>query len=250
MTNLELAWETARARFDAGWRPDHLLGDNTKLVKGEKFGRRCLGLSLAPADISGYEICASRSPTCSDHCIFTSGRGPIHSVMWGRIARTIWFFEDRPSFLAQLVKEIDRNQDAAIRLNVFSDWMWERQRIDGHRNIMERFPQVQFYDYTKHFKRMLRDQPDNYHLTFSLHETNSKQALTVLKKGKNVAAITTTREGTLFGYPVIDGEEHDLRFLDPSPCVVGLVPKGTMKTSNNQEMIYVPELNTSMSEAA
>lgn len=250
MNNLELAWENARVRFDAGWRPDRLLGDNTKLVKGEKFGRRCLGLSLAPADTSGYEICASRSPTCTDHCIFTSGRGPMFNVMWGRIARTIWFFEDRKGFMEQLVKEIDRNRDAAIRLNVFSDWMWERQRVAGHRNIMEIFQDVQFYDYTKHFNRMLREQPENYHLTFSLHETNSAQAEAVLKGGKNVAAVTTQRAGELFGYPVIDGEEHDLRFMDPSPCVVGLVPKGTMKTSNNQEMIYVPEPPDPLREAA
>ena len=31
------------------------------------------------------------------------------------------------------------------------------------------------------------------------------------------------------GVPVIDGTTHDLRFLDPKPCIVGLTAKGSAK---------------------
>lgn len=232
---VDAARREAEARFLSGWRPDHLLGkDNIKLRKGEKRGWKGLGLSLAPADLSGYEVCASRSPDCTAHCIFTSGRGLFFTTMWGRIFRTIWFFRDRKGFMDRLMTEIQANQDAAIRLNVFSDWQWERQFPE----IFGDFPNVQFYDYTKHHKRMFRDRPGNYHLTFSLHENNRDQALSVLASGMNVSAVLRSVEGTLFGYPVIDGDEHDLRFLDPRPCVVGLKPKGSLRKDPNLGMIH------------
>lgn len=78
--NNNKAWAEAQTRFEAGWRPKRLLGDNTKLAKAEKLGYRNLGLSLAPANISGYEVCASRSPLCTKHCIFGSGKGIFHTV--------------------------------------------------------------------------------------------------------------------------------------------------------------------------
>lgn len=234
MVKTEKARAEALARFRSGWRPQRILTDNTKLEKAEKFGRRTLGLSLAPADVSGFEVCHSRSESCTEHCIFTSGRGLMDMVMMARIFRTLWYFHDRDSFMKQLFKEIYRNQDASIRLNVFSDIVWERKFPE----IFEEFSNVQFYDYTKHGPRMFQPRPANYHLTFSLHEQNQNRAREVLDAGMNVAAVTQSVEGTLFGYPVIDGDEHDLRFLDPSPCVVGLIPKGSLKSSAQQEMVY------------
>jgi hypothetical protein len=243
MDTFENARREAEARWAAGWRPKSLLGsDNVKLQKASKKNWRGLGLSLAPADVSGFEVCASRSPECTKHCIFTSGRGAPHftrkdgsNPIWmGRIFRTLWWFRARDEFKAQLHKEISRNQDAAIRLNVYSDIMWERQFPE----IATDFPNTQFYDYTKHFNRMFRDRPDNYHLTFSLHENNQSQAKKVLQAGMNVAAITDEIGGSLFGFPVIDGDDHDLRFLDPTPCVVGLRAKGSLKTDLNKEMVY------------
>jgi len=230
----DIAWREAMRRFNMGWRPQKLLGsENVKLRKAETKNWRGLGLSLAPANISGWEVCASRSPECTKHCLFTSGHGQAHLVRktgiqtaWmGRIFRTIWFFKDRQSFMNRLIHEIDSNQDAAIRLNVFSDWQWERQRP----NLFAMFPEVQFYDYTKHYKRMFRLRPTNYHLTFSLHEANTHLAGPVLAAGMNVAVVTPTPHGTIFGHSIIDGDEHDLRFLDPAPVVVGLRPKGSLR---------------------
>jgi hypothetical protein len=241
----ENAWQEAMRRFNYGWRPDKLLGsENVKLLKAEKMNWRGLGLSLAPADISGWEVCGSRSPECTKYCLFETGRGSrnmtrhdgSNPIWMGRIFRTIWFFKARKEFMNRLIHEIDQNQDAAIRLNVFSDWQWERQTP----NIFDLFPDTQFYDYTKHFKRMFRARSKNYHLTFSLHENNQNQAHQVLEAGYNVAAVLKGLPQTLFNHPVIDGDEHDLRFLDPSPVVVGLRPKGLLKTSTT-EFIHVPE---------
>lgn len=226
----------AEARFEAGWRPQRLLGaENVKLKKASKKNMRGLGLSLAPADVSGHEVCASRSPDCTQHCIFSAGHGFRHQVQMGRIFRTLWYFRAREEFVAQLMSEIDRNQDAAIRLNVFSDLQWERT----FPQIFSDFPKTQFYDYTKHAKRMFRARPENYHLTFSLNENNEQYAREVLQAGLNVAAVTDKIGGSLFGYQVIDGDEHDLRFLDPSPVVVGLRAKGSLRGEKNQGMLYV-----------
>lgn len=238
MDKYHAARQEAEARFNAGWRPKQLLNaENVKLRKSEKFNWRGLGLSLAPADISGWEVCASRSPDCTKHCIFSSGKGGLPVVQWSRIFKNIWYFRDRKGFMEQLMTEIEQNQDAAIRLNVFSDIQWERQFPE----IFSDFPKSQFYDYTKHFKRMFRARPENYHLTFSLHERNQEQAQVVLDAGMNVAAVTDQMGGTLFGYPVIDGDEHDLRFLDPAPVVVGLKAKGSLRTDPNEEMSYVTQ---------
>jgi hypothetical protein len=100
---------------------------------------------------------------------------------------------------------------------------------------MERHPDLTFYDYTKNPRRMeaylAGDMPENYKLTFSRSETNEDLADKFVRRGGNVAVVFTTPKGdtlpkTYLGRPVIDGDEHDLRFLDPSGVVVGLRAKG------------------------
>lgn len=99
---------------------------------------------------------------------------------------------------------------------------------------MALFPDVQFYDYTKLANR--RNVPANYHLTFSLADGNMAQALQALANGFNVAAVFRDVEtrahymaGQFLGYPVIDGDETDLRFLDQKNSIVGLYAKGAAK---------------------
>lgn len=244
MFDYDNARRDAEARFAAGWRPQKLLGsENYKLKKSAKMNIKGFGLSLAPADVSGYEVCASRSPECTKHCIFSAGKGFLPQVQMGRIFRTIWYFQDRAGFIDRLMSEIQRNQEAVYRLNVFSDIQWERQFPE----IFSDFPRTQFYDYTKHFKRMGRERPDNYHLTFSLNEKNEQHARDVLQAGMNVAAVTDSIGGTLFGYRVIDGDDHDLRYLDPSPVVVGLRPKGSLRKAEDKGFVYA---TTEWSQAA
>lgn len=263
MDKYALARRDAEIRFASGWRPKKLLSrENVKLRKAEKKDWKGLGLSLAPADISGFEVCASRSKACTEFCIFQSGHGSDHLTVegiqrvWsGRILRTLWFFKERQRFMERLYRDIANNRDAAIRLNVFSDWQWERQQIivtpklaeryntssGVFRNLFEVFPETTFYDYTKHHVRMFRPRPANYHLTFSLTEDNVDEARQVLAAGMNIAAVVDEPSGSLFGYPVIDGDEHDLRFLDPSPRVLGLRAKGSLKTSKSKEMVYATQ---------
>ena len=128
------------------------------------------------------------------------GRGQMRGSPRGRINKTIYFMKDRATFLQQLEKEIRlfaercRRQGyrPAVRLNGTSDVNWERF------GLMEKFPGVQFYDYTKIYKRALKwaagKLPKNYHITYSLNEDNKRQALYVLKRGGNISAVFRSKK--------------------------------------------------------
>jgi hypothetical protein len=136
---------------------------------------------------------------------------------------------DRKAFLAEMTWHIQdlakkakrKGKTLAIRPNGSTDINFS--------GIARRFPDTQFIDYTKSLQRVLdKKRPANYHLTFSLSEKNKAEALQALAAGFNVAAVFGNGQPKRYlGHDVIDGTLHDLRHLDPSPCIVGLDPKGT-----------------------
>lgn len=212
--------------------------NNPKTLKGESLGYQTHILHLAPADSSGYEVCPGRSAGCTEICLNQAGRGRFERTQKARIRRTIEFFEQRAQSIANLIKDIRSGIKSAarrglipvFRLNGTSDIRWELY------GIMQMFPQVQFYDYTKLSNR--KNIPSNYHLTFSLSEDNLPAALEALENGMNVAVVFGVKKGqplptSYLGRPVIDGDEHDLRFLDPKGVIVGLRVKGDNKAKNN-----------------
>ena len=209
---------------------------NYKTRKGEKYGCKTYGIHLAPYNLSGKNVCASASAGCSAACLNTAGRGSMHSVQDARVKKTRRFFEDRDGFLSQLFKEIKSSIKSAtkkelkscFRLNLTSDILWERL-------VVEKFPQVQFYDYTKHLKRFVRflegKLPNNYHLTYSRDETTPDTLIKSLcASGGNVAVVFRKKlPKTWLGIEVIDGDDSDLRFEDGNGKIVGLVEKGKAK---------------------
>lgn len=210
--------------------------DNPKLLKSNRAGTKykTWGLSLAPATQSGYQACASSTPACRRHCLHYQGHGRLFvAVPVARVAKTIAFFEHRDWFEERLAYELDRLSEhsflPAVRLNVFSDIMWE-----GIFPWMFDLP-IQFYDYTKHVKRMLAwcegRLPPTYHLTFSRSESNEAGALEVLARGGSVSVVFRDRRlpKTWQTFDVFDGDRTDLRFLDPPNVVVGLRAKGTAR---------------------
>jgi len=120
-----------------------------------------------------------------------------------------------------------------------SDLRWEVYPVerDGQSfaNIFEAFPDVQFYDYTKIPNR--RNIPANYHLTFSLSESNDAQALQAIRAGLSVAVPMWAKKGealpdTWGGFRAIDGDVTDVRFRDPRGVVVALRAKGRPDKAN------------------
>ena len=223
-----------------------LTSGNAKIVKGEKLGYVTKGLHFSPANKSGYEVCRWRSKGCTMACLDTAGRGQMNMIQDSRIAKTKLFFEQQFDFLVKLQKEIasaiksaeKKEMEAVFRPNLTSDIAWESVFFDEERpkTIFDKFPETQFYDYTKSFGRMAQfinrnpEFPSNYHLTFSGSETNQKLVEMVLEMGGNVAVVFRNQlPKTWKGYEVINGDENDLRFRDPQPCIVGLIEKGLAK---------------------
>lgn len=220
----------------------HLLSGkktNTKLAKSNKAGLGYIttGLSLAPAKLSGFQVCPNSTPGCRRACINTSGYGGVFpSVIEARIAKTIAYFKARSAFLRMLRRELrakrrtaaSQGKKLAVRLNVFSDIPWERK----HPELFDEFPDIVYYDYLKSYTRMLDflggNFPENYHLTFSRSEKNDEEARRVLRFGGNVTVVFRRRPlpAEWEGYPVFDGDVTDLRFLDPLNHVIGLTAKG------------------------
>jgi hypothetical protein len=187
---------------------------NAKIVKGEELGYVTKGIHFAPANLSGNEVCQWRSKGCTASCLNTAGRGQMNSIQQSRIAKTKLFFDKQIEFLHKLSKEISNSIKTSTK----------------------KFPSIQFYDYTKSFKRMSqflgkqKEFPKNYHLTFSRSETNDKLCEMVLQMGGNVAVVFRNElPATWNGYEVVNGDENDLRFLDKQGVVVGLIEKGMAK---------------------
>lgn len=218
-----------------------LTTENAKTSKGESLGYLTGILYLAPAEESvpygGGNLCPMSSPECRAVCLFTAGRGAFDDVRNARIAKTVYFFQHREAFLQDLEKSIAHLEKKAkrqglipaVRLNGTSDFPFFKLPL------MEKFKHVQFYNYTKIHSRMMDYcaglLPPNEHLTFSRSETNEEQCREVLAAGGNVAVVFSTKKGQplpleYMGKPVIDGDTHDLRFLDQKNVVIGLRAKG------------------------
>jgi hypothetical protein len=216
---------------------------NPKLLKGQKKGYLSSVLHLAPADLSGKNTCPKATAGCKAACLNTAGRGGIFKkgestnvIQQARIRKTKMFFEDRRAFLNELTVEIvktiksaeKKNLIPVFRLNGTSDIAWEKYEVISGKNIFQMFPEVQFYDYTKILGRKVSHIP-NYHLTFSKADGNDMDVRLAASNGMNIAAVFKELPEKYIGRPVINGDETDLRFLDPKGVIVGLKAKGKAK---------------------
>lgn len=208
--------------------PRYLLSSSAKAEKSVKVGvlNRVLYLT------SGV-FCPQASPGCLRTCLgHSSGRMGAPMSTNARDRRTALYLEDQDYFLALLrtdIRELQVEAKAkamvpAVRLNGTSDVIYEQL----HPELFHEFGSCVFFDYTKIGNRLLHNNlPPNYHLTYSASEKNHETAIKVLEAGRNVALVFSPWVPSEWcGYPVIDGDEHDARFLDPSPCIVGLSAKG------------------------
>jgi len=225
---------------------------NPKVLKGMSQGYNTYILHLAPANLSGYETCAKRTLGCTEACLNLAGRGGMFKrgentnvIQQARIRKTKMFFENRVEFMATLVKDIElaikqskkMELVPVFRLNGTSDLSWEKYEVvrNGQlfRNIFTAFPEVQFYDYTKILGRKVKEY-SNYQLTFSAADGNDSDVLRAMNEGLNVAVVfgikkTLPMPVDYLNRPVFNGDESDLRFLDPRGVIVGLYAKGKAK---------------------
>ena len=221
--------------------------DSAKAIKAEKYGYLNAINYMAPHTTGGAgNLCPHSSAGCRALCLgMYSGQAAMvsdlengtNAVRQSRIAKAQFFMNERLSFMAEMEQHIRamvrkaarENKKLAIRPNGSTDISFEYIKGYNGQTLPEQFPDIQFVDYTKSMKRILNpNRPANYHLTFSLSETNMHEAQYVLMNHKNVAVVFGHGQPkTFMDHQVIDGTEHDLRHLDPSPVIVGLDPKGS-----------------------
>jgi hypothetical protein len=203
---------------------------DSKTVKGQAAGVLTGILYLAPGTLAGVgNLCVFASHGCALACLFTAGRaGIFDAINTARVMRTRFLHADRAAFIAVLKGEIRAlirkakrlGLKPALRLNGTSDLPWESLAP----SLFTEFPQIRFYDYTKSVRRALAwtrgELPANYHLTFSLSESNAAQAAIIAAAGCNVAAVVDGhRAGQRLeisgeSFATFDADRHDVRFLD------------------------------------
>ena len=234
---------------------------NPKVLKGMVQGYNTYILHLAPASLSGYNTCPKATEGCKAACLNTAGRGGMfkrgettNTIQQARIRKTKQFYENRDSFMVDLVKDIELaiKQSKRLglipvfRLNGTSDLAWEKYEVTRGNiefdNIFMAFPEVQFYDYTKMLNRKV-NHISNYHLTFSAADGNDLDVLKAIQSGMNIATVfgikkTEPMPETFNGLPVFNGDESDLRFLDPRGVIVGLYAKGKAKKDSTGFVKY------------
>lgn len=219
----------------------------TKLDKaqGDVTGYVNRGLTLAtsreasPFIGSAFDACIGATDACRLACVGSrTGQGRLPSSAIARIGRTIALHVDPVTFWARYDREVEREQRRAerkgyrlaMRCNVASD----------HAHVAARsaatHPDVAHYDYTAIAANVRR--VDGVRRVYSLKDGAQRRMLAkrMLADGHGVAVVfaaSARRKEALpttwNGAPVIDGDLHDLWFLQApasGPFVVGLRVKG------------------------
>ena len=204
------------------------------------------GIYLASADLSGFNVCPN-SEYCKDNCLNGSGHNMADrlskkgSIDRSRTIKTRLLFANKEVFMRIMIHEIEKERKKAehngtffsIRLNCTSDINPIAFTLNG-KNILEIFPDIQFYDYTKVLNRIaLAKKYSNYDITWSIDgsEKNREIGLELLKNGGRVAVVYGENDmpKTWYGYECCNGDETDYRPSDIAP-VCELKFK---KTANN-----------------
>ena len=213
---------------------------SAKMKASRRNGTITYCIYLAPANMSGYEVCPC-SQFCRKFCLNGSGVNRVEINAHGaeesrinksRIRKTRLFFENKDLFMKIMIHEIIKtkryaekhNMEFSVRLNGTSDISPEDFVYNG-KNILQIFPDIQFYDYTKSFDRInLLKKYNNYFLTFSFDGHNWDKCDDFLKKGGQVAVVFDSLKMPEYfnGYKVLDGNSYDMRYLDDTKSIIYL----------------------------
>lgn len=226
--------------------------ENAKTSKGRKLGFETAVLymtpHLGPQDRANF--CPWASKGCRLSCLYTAGRGAFSNVAAARLRRRTWFLSDPEGFTRALVREVEAHVRRSnrvglrpvLRLNGTTDIDWhgipgpDGAGVSLPQFLHGRHPELIFYNYSKDPRRPAST-PDFETVAFSLHENNEGAALRLLSTGVRVAVVFDTKRGEPLpeswrGFPVVDGDEHDLIFLQPPGSVIGLRAKGRARTDS------------------
>ncbi len=226
------------------YRP--ILGEaSAKTVKGERIGYLTGICYLVPDE----ELCPlAKLAGCMAGCLRSAGRGAFDSVQAARAAKTAFFRAHREAFMLSLAADVWSLARRAARMgmtplcrpNGTSDIPFENIPVIDGKTIFQLFPDVQFYDYTKHPSRKLEGKTaGNYDLTYSFSAVTPKNVSIkglVNPANRRTAVVFDRRENipaTFRGWPVVDGDDTDVRHIEPARVVVALYAKGRARSDTS-----------------
>ena len=216
-----------------------LLTDGKSNTKTAKNSMKTYYLSLQPTNLNskGENLCKFSTKECREACLQFAGRQSFSNVVASRSRKTEFFVNHRVEFLQYLWVELEnldlKGEKIAVRLNLLSDVDWDMEFRKHLGNVygLDRYKNIQFYDYTKDHFKVMGNKIKNYNITYSFSGHNWNHAEHFLKnKMANVAVVfKKVVPLTYNGFTVVSGDESDERFLDEKGVIVGLkykTPKG------------------------
>ena len=206
-----------------------LTTNQAKLAKALAKGLPYLnvGLTLSPADeaapfLEGFKTaCVGASPGCIFVCVGKGGHGKYDSAKLARIGRTVYRDLFPAEFDARERLELTRLRAKAERLGVTLAY-----RPDIASDYQDRTGSALdlVYGYTAVSSAMR--QRDGVFRAYSRKETERSHNLSLewLTKGYPSAVVFNVKKGhdlpeVWKGFPVIDGDKHDLWSLQPHPVI-------------------------------
>ena len=243
------AKEWARKNWDYLTQTDTPLNQRQQLHQDRKRAknqRQYTGiLYLKPADqVTTKTICAAADLMgCKKGCLIDSGQLGKKAGSNAATKRTILLALEPETFKKHLRIEILKHQldygdTLAIRLNGTSD-------IDFS-DLIASMPDQLFYDYTKIYSRVVKNDLANYDLTFSGSANNAKSlqiTARAIKAGKRTVLAVNTAETKgeyklpkkLGLIPVVNFDDTDARFKDRKNAIGVLKRKGSNRAQRAQD---------------
>lgn len=238
----------AMKRIEAGDDLDDIMNSLGNSKEATEVKKRIEDMIAQGKTREEMQIACSRFG-CVGACLGTqSGHGVMPWTQELRIRKTQRLFTSEPgrkSFLNDVDQDIMAVSKKAekigmvpsFRLNGTSDIDYTQKRYwpEEDKSFFDKYPNINFYDYTKSFGMMQRylrgNMPGNYHLTYSYTGYNWENCTWVLKAGGNVAIAfriksTDAKPLKFDGWECIDGDESDVRFDDKPSTIVALSAKG------------------------
>ncbi|MBW2673877.1 MAG: hypothetical protein JRD89_10760 [Deltaproteobacteria bacterium] len=214
-------------------------------------------LSRKQLPLTGMGLCVGSSTACRSTCLLYSGLNPIaDSQVPIKLARTEALLKEPVAWLRMLVAAVQwhvdwcarRSLEPYLRPNLLSDIPWERVCPE----LVAHLQQVRWYDYTKVSGREY--DPERYDMTFSFNGQNERACVRELSRGIRCAVVfwlphpctrhrqpcDSVTELSFLGQPVLDGDLHDLRPLDPQGSVIGLSYKPVTLTPGKRAVTPPP----------
>ena len=222
--------------------------ESAKAAKGTSFGHLNAIHYMAPHSIAGVgNLCPFASPGCAASCLgYHTGQASMvkdaddvrnkNSVRKSRDLKAVQYMTQRQTYRAELHKQVRKVIRKAAKMRLVP-----ALRFNGSTDITgepielaREFPEAYVNEYTKSLRFALHNAaglpPSNLRVCFSRSEINEADCLKVLEAGGLVSVVFAGDLPQYWnGFPVVNGDAHDLLHLWPRGVVVGLKAKGAAK---------------------